>query len=86
MDWATERSDRLFALLNAVAALGLTKPELWKKATIVMAACADGSKVGRGKPDAALPGAQKLLNNTIDARVQSAFADLLSKTRYSISV
>jgi MoxR-like ATPase len=92
VDWAHERSDRLFALLNAVASLGVSKPELWKKATIVMAACADGSGAGRGKPDAALPGAQKLLNNrpagtkSIDSRVQSAFADLLSKTRYSITV
>lgn len=92
VDWANERSDRLFALLQGIAALGLAKPELWKKAVIVMAACADNSGKGRGKPDAALPGAEKLLNNrpagvkAIDARVQRAFADLLSKTRYSISV
>lgn len=92
VDWKNERSDRLFALLQAVTALGLAKPELWKKATIVMAACADNSGNGRGKPDAALPGAEKLWNNrpssakSIDSRFQAAFADLLSKTRYSVTV
>jgi hypothetical protein len=92
VDWQSERPDRLFALMQAVTSLGLTDQDLWKKALIVMAACADGSGKGRGKPDAALPGAEKLLNNrpagvkAYPARVQEAFKDLLSKTRYSITV
>lgn len=87
VDWKNERPDRLFALAQGVTTLGLTQPELWKKATLVLAACAQG-----GKPDVALPGADKLLTNrpagvkTIPAAVRSAFADLLSKTKHSVTL
>lgn len=86
VDWKNERPDRLFAIVQGVTVLGLAREDLWRKASLVLAACADG-----GKPDAALPGAQKLLNNiptrekTIPAQVQEAFLPLMAKTRYSVS-
>ncbi|WP_051442123.1 AAA family ATPase [Arthrobacter sp. H14] len=85
VNWRDERADRLFALVQAVTALGLSKPELWRKATLVMAACADG-----GKPDAAAPGAQKLMNNKPDdakmpVEFRVAFLELFSATHNTVS-
>lgn len=87
VDWKNERPDRLFALVQGVTHVGLADKKLWKKATIVLAVCAEG-----GKPDVALPGAQKLLSNgpatvkTIDKRVQLAFAAILANTKYSMTL
>lgn len=85
VDWKNERADRLFALVQSVTSLGLAKDELWRKATLVMAACAEG-----GKPDAAAPGAQKLMTNKPeDAKMPSqfrdAFLELFSTTRHTVS-
>lgn len=87
VDWKNERPDRLFALVQGVTHVGLADEKLWKKATIVLAVCAEG-----GKPDVALPGAAKLLSNgparikTIDKRVQQAFASILANTKYSMTL
>lgn len=57
IDWETERPDRLFVLMQAVAALSLADRKLMPKAAKVMAACARG-----GRPDVALPAIRRLMN------------------------
>lgn len=86
VDWKNERADRLFALMQAVTALGLSKPELWRKATLVMAQCVNG-----GKADVAFPSAQKLANNrpakaVIPTEFKDSFMDLFANTKYKVSV
>ena len=84
VEWAEERTDRLFVLLTAIAALGLAKKERWKPAVMAAVACANG-----GKPDVALVAARKLFNAIPDGvkiprAAADAFSDLLTATGYGI--
>lgn len=88
VDWKSERADRLFALVQGVTALGLSgDAELWRKASIVLAQCAEG-----GKPDVAFPSAQKLANNLpkgvsgLPKRFAEAFMELFGNTKYKVAV
>lgn len=88
VDWKKERADRLFALVQAVATLGLAgDADLWRKATLVLAKCANG-----GKPDVAFPSAQKLANNMpkgvrgIPQQFADAFMDLFGNTKYKVAL
>jgi hypothetical protein len=88
VDWKNERADRLFALVQGVTALGLSgDAELWRKAAIVLAKCAEG-----GKPDVAFPSAQKLANNMpkgvsgLPKRFADAFMELFGNTKYKVAV
>ncbi|MCU6480134.1 AAA family ATPase [Arthrobacter sp. A2-55] len=85
VDWKGERADRIFALIQAVTTLGLSKPELWRKASVALATCALA-----GKPDVALPGATKLASNIpgdgkTPAVFKDAFRELYTKTHYTVS-
>ncbi|MCC3292545.1 ATP-binding protein [Arthrobacter sp. zg-Y1110] len=85
VDWSDTRADRLFSLVNSVTTMGLSRPEDWKKAAMVLTACASN-----GKPDVAMPGAQKLVNNVpadtrIPAVFKNAFMELFSHTRYGVT-
>lgn len=85
VDWSDTRADRLFSLVNSVTTMGLSRDEDWKKAAMVLTACA-----ANGKPDVAMPGAQKLVNNKpVEAKMPSvfknAFMELFSQTRYSVA-
>lgn len=85
VDWSDARADRLFSLVNSVTMLGLTMEGSWKKAAMVLTACAVG-----GKPDVAMPGAQKLINNQpagnrMPSAFKAAFMELFANTRYSVA-
>ncbi|ACL42085.1 ATPase (plasmid) [Pseudarthrobacter chlorophenolicus A6] len=88
VNWKNERADRLFALVQGVSALGLSgDAELWRKAALVLAKCAES-----GKPDVAFPSAQKLANNMpkgvrgIPQSFADAFMELFSNTKYKVAV
>lgn len=85
VDWSDTRADRLFALVTSVTTLGLTSEDNWKKSALVLTACAAG-----GKPDVAMPGAQKLVNNQpsgtrMPSAFKAAFMELFANTRYSVA-
>ncbi|WP_457974190.1 hypothetical protein [Arthrobacter sp. D1-17] len=88
MNWKNERADRLFALVQGVTALGLSgDADLWRKAALVLAKCAEG-----GKPDVAFPSAQKLADNMpkgirrLPQQFAGAFMDLFGNTKYKVAV
>lgn len=85
VDWANERPDRLFFLVNSVTNLGLSVETNWKKAALALAACANGDK-----PDVALPGAQKLMNNVpqgekMPLQFRNAFTELFGHTHNRVT-
>lgn len=86
VDWRNTRPDRLFALLQSIESVGLTSPKWWRRAALALTACADG-----GKPDVAMPYAQRVLSRVpkgekIPAEAVDAFQELLSRTKYKIAV
>ncbi|MFC8797277.1 AAA family ATPase [Promicromonospora sp. NPDC057138] len=82
VDWSSQRPDRLFGLLNAIAAVvdldGTV--QRWKQGMAVATACANG-----GRPDVALPFARRLANHRhaqhgLPGGFKAAFADLFTRT------
>lgn len=85
VDWSNERPDRLFALVQGIAALGLTKSDLWTKAALALTVCAEN-----GKSDVATPSAAKIMNNipakmAMPVAFRDAFAPLFTKTMHTVS-
>lgn len=80
--WATERPDRVFALLNAVVTIAILEGDAgtWRKALAVTVACANA-----GRPDVAMPAARTLANadharDGVPAAFKEAFSDLFTRT------
>jgi len=76
VDWSS-RPDRVFALLQTVAGLGSSDPNLWHDAIGLTVACAKA-----GKPDLAVPAATELVFNRpprekLPANFVKVFSDLL---------
>lgn len=86
VDWASERPDRLFALIGSVSALVRMRlnadkknSAVWESGMAVLVACAEGNR-----PDAATPAARALLNlKPADAKLtrkmRDAFAPILQR-------
>lgn len=82
VDWRGERPDRLFATLNSVAALALSRGDkaTWEQAMDVFTYSADN-----GRKDTALPAVRMLFNAmpqgaTIRTKTEQAFADIFRKS------
>lgn len=82
VDWANERPDRLFALIQSVTALTLMRgdKDTWRRGMAVMTYCAEGKR-----PDVAMPGAKALLScmpkgAVVTDAAQRAFSRMLAKT------
>ncbi|WP_156144130.1 hypothetical protein [Sinomonas humi] len=78
------RPDKLFALAQSVTALGLLSDANWSPAAHVLTVFAEN-----GKPDVAMPGATKLLNQLpkgkrVPERFRAAFMALFQHTQHRV--
>lgn len=82
VEWESRRPDQLFAVVSSVTALARMRGDAdsWKKALMVMVACAK-----HARPDVALPSVRMLVNDKpegakMPAAVPDAFSDIMVAT------